>query len=171
MGFDMNSNIKLRVYRRLDNRFEGLSDDSPRALELHNRRKHALHAVFDGDPTIRVTDWGVTDDAQAHEFVDVVLGATVTVVFQYAIVPGVKWLGLKLAEKAVDTALSELAQAVVAKLRPKQEAKQLLDLIIKLPDGTEITVDPPDRFATITINFADGAVQSLKYLKVDQPSG
>ena len=35
----MVSEINLWVYRRLDNRFEGLSDDSPRAIELHIRRK------------------------------------------------------------------------------------------------------------------------------------
>ncbi len=161
----MNTTLKLGVYRRLDHRFEGLSDDSPRALELHIRRKDALHEVFDSDPVIRVTDWGETDDTNSHEFVEVALGAAATAVLQYAIVPGVKWLGSKLAEKAIDTALSELAKVIVAKLRPKQEAKELLDFIIKLPDGTEIAVDPPDRFATITINFADGSVQSLEYSK------
>jgi hypothetical protein len=162
----MNSIITLGVYRRLENRFEGLSDDSPRALELHNRRKDALHAAFDGDPILQITDWGATDDSRPHEYVEVLLGAAATAVFQYAIVPGVKWLGLKLVEKAVDTALGELAKAVVAKLRPKQDAKQLLDFHITLPDGTRIAVDPPDRDATIRINFADGTLQSLEYLKV-----
>ncbi len=168
----MNNSITLGVDRRLDNRFEGLTDDSPRALELHNRRKDALHAAFDADPVIQVTGWGDTDDLHPHEYVEVLLGAATTAVFKYAIVPGVRWLGLKLAEKAVDTALGELAKAIVAKLRPKQEAKQLLDFIIKLPDGTLIAVDPPDGAATITINFADGAVKSLEYLKaVDDAAG
>jgi hypothetical protein len=172
MEFAMNCSIRLVAVRRLDNRFEGLSDDSPRALELHNRRKNALHAVFDSDPVIKVTDWGKTDDSRSHESVEVLLGAAATAVFRYAIVPGVKWLGLKLAEKAVDTTLSEFAKAVVAKLRPKQEAKQLLDFFLKLPDGTQIAVDPPEGSATIRINFADGAVQSLEYLKaVDEGAG
>ena len=165
----MNNSITLSVYRRLDNRFEGLSDDSPRAFELHNRRKDALHAVFDSDAILQVSDWGATDDSRPHECVEVLLSAAATAVFHYAIVPGVKWLGRKLAEKAVDTALSELAKAVVAKLRPKQESKQLLDFIIKLPNGTQIVVDPPDGSARITINFADGTLESLEYLKeVDQ---
>jgi hypothetical protein len=163
----MNNSITLGVYRRLDNRFEGLSDNSHRALELHNRRKDALHGVFDGDPILQVTDWGETDDSHPHEYVEILLGAAATAVFQYAIVPGIKWLGLKLAEKAVDTALSELAKVVVAKLRPKQEAKQLLDFIIRLPDGTRIAIDPPDRYATIRIDFADGSIQSLEYLNKD----
>ncbi len=165
----MNSRVTLGVYRRLDNRFEGLSDDSPRALELHNRRKDALHDVFDQDPNILVTDWGQADDSHPHEYVELALGAAVSAVVQYGIVPGVKWLGLKLAEKVVDTTLGELAKAIVAKLRPKQESKQMLDVIIKLPDGTQIAVDPPDRYATIRINFPDGSVESLEYLKtVDQ---
>jgi len=162
----MNNSITLGVFRRLDNRFEDLSDDSPRALELHNRRKDALHAVFDNDPILKVVDWGETDDSRSHEYVELLLSIVAPAVFQYALVPGVKWLGLKLAEKAVDTTFSELAKAVVARLRPKQEAKQLLDLVIKLPDGTQIAVDPPDRSATITITFADGTLQSLEYMKV-----
>ena len=161
----MDINLMLGVYRRLDNRSEGLSDDSPRALELHNQRKDALHAVFDSDPAIRVVDWGDTDDTRAHEFVEIALGAAATAVFRYVIVPGIKWLGTKLAEKAIDTALGELAKVIVAKLRPKQEAKELLDFTIKLPDGTQIAVDPPDRRATITIYFSNGSIQSLEYLK------
>jgi hypothetical protein len=37
--------------------------------------------------------------------------------FQYAVVPGLKFLGEKLAEKAVDEAASELVKAVVSWLR------------------------------------------------------
>jgi hypothetical protein len=161
----MDISLKLGVYRRLDNRFEDLGDDSPRAMELHNRRKEALHSAFDGDPVIEVTSWGETDDSRPHEFVEVALSAGAMAVFHYAIVPGIEWLGRKLAEKAVDTAFGELAKAVVAKLRPKQESKQLLDFMITFPDGTQIAVDPPDRSATIRINFVDGSVQSLEYLK------
>ena len=162
----MGITLTLGVYRRLDNRLEGLSDDSPLAWELHNRRKNALHAVFDGDPVIKVSDWGDTDDSRrTHEFVEIGLGAAATAIFQYALVPGLKWLSRKLVEKAVDTALGEFAKVIVAKLRPKQEAKELLDFSITLPDGTQIAVDPPDRNATITINFADGSVQSMEYSK------
>jgi hypothetical protein len=88
--------IKVGVFRRLDNRFENLGDDSPRALELHNRRKEALHEVFDGRKSVEVIDWGQTDDAQPHEFVEIVVGALAVKVFQ----PGLKFLGQKLAEKA-----------------------------------------------------------------------
>ena len=79
------------------------------------RSSTAIHAI-------RVTNWGDTDDSRPHEFVEIALSGAATTVFQYAIVPGVKWLGLKLAEKAVDTALGEFTKAIVAKLRPKQEA-------------------------------------------------
>lgn len=164
----MNTVVTLGVYRRLDDRFEGLSDDSPRALELHNHRKEALHEVFDGDPNIQVMDWGDTDDSRSHEYVELVLGAAATATFQYVVVPGIKWLGNKLAEKAVDTALSEFVEFLITKLRPRQQAKQVLDFIVKLPDGTEIAVDPPDRYATITIRFADGSIQSIEYLTKDE---
>jgi hypothetical protein len=162
---EMHGSLKLGVYRRLDNRVEGTSDDSDHALELHNRRKAALHEAFDNDPAIQVADWGDTDDSSPHEFVELVLGAAGTAALNYAIVPGIKWLGLKLADKAVDRAIAELTKAIVARLRPRQENKQLLDFTITLPDGTQIAVDPPDRDGTVTIRFADGAVESLEYSK------
>lgn len=159
----METTLKLEVYRRLDNRLEGLSDESPRALELHYRRKDALREILDSEPLIQVTDWGDTDDTNPHELVEIALGAASTAAIQYVIVPGVKWLGRKLVEKAIDTALSELTKAIVAKLRPKQEAKEILDFTVNLPDGTQIIVDTPDRNSSITIHFSDGEVQSINY--------
>jgi len=163
----MEASLVLGVYRRADDRFDGQGDDSLRDLKLHNLRKDALHEVLDSDPDIRVTNWGKTNDAGPHEFVEIAISAAAGAALQYAIVPGVKWLGRKLAEKAVDTALGELAQAVLSKLRRKQEEKELLDINIKLPDGTWISVDPPDRYATMTIHFADGSIESLEYRKPD----
>lgn len=160
--------LALGVYRRLDNRFEGLGDDSPRALELHNRRRDALHEVFEASTSLTVVEWGETDDTRPHEFVELVLGAVASAVFSYAIVPGLKFLGEKLAEAAVDHATSEAVKGVVAWLRPKQEEKKLLDFVISLPDGTKIQVDPPDRAASVTLTFADGRVESVTYSAVSE---
>lgn len=55
----MDTILRLRVFRRLDNRAAGLSDASARALELHNRRREALHDVFDDEPSFKVTEWGI----------------------------------------------------------------------------------------------------------------
>lgn len=159
----MSYQVVLGVYRRLDNRFEGLSDDSPRAVELHNRRKIALHEVLDSEKLIEVVDWGDTDDSRPHEFVEITLGMVASTVFTYAIVPGLKYVAEKLAEKAVDEASSELAKWLIAKLRPKQESKEILDIQITLPDKTHIHVDPPDRDAEIRITFRDGTLGSITY--------
>jgi hypothetical protein len=159
----MTDTISLGVYRRLDNRLEGESDSSPRALELHNQRRIALHAIFDTDKGLRVVNWGDTDDINPHEFITLSFVGIAGAVFSYTVVPGLQWLGKKLAEKAVDTALTETVKAIVAKVRPKQEGKQLLDIIITLPDGTQINVDPPDRDATISVGFTDGSSVSIKY--------
>lgn len=163
--------LTLEVLRRLDNRFEGLSDDSPRALELHNRRRAALHEVFDASTSLAVVDWGMTDDTTSHELVELVLGAAASAVFSYAIVPGLKFLGEKLAEAAVDHVTSEAVKAVVSWLRPKQEEKKVLGFVINLPDGTKIRVDPPDRTASVTISFANGRVESLTYLAEGAEAG
>jgi hypothetical protein len=165
----MENTLILGVYRRLDNRMEGLSDDSPRALELHNRRKSALHSVLDHEEGVRVLDWGETNDTSPHEFVEVSVVAVASLVLNYAIVPGLKYVGEKLAEKAVDESASELVKWLISKLKLKQEAKEILDFHITLPNGTHIRVDPPDGGATITVTFSDGAVSSVSYQS--QPSG
>jgi len=159
----MDSTIVVGIYRRLDNRLEGLDDNSPRALELHNRRKEALHDAFDTDPAMRVTNWGDTDSATSHELVDIAVAAAASATFHYAIVPGMTWLAQKIAEKAVDTALGEFAKAIVSKLRGKQDAKQIQDFSLNLPDGTSINIDAPDQSATMTIVFRDGKTESVTY--------
>jgi hypothetical protein len=159
----MEAQIKLGVYRRLDNRAEGLSDDSPRAIELHNRRKAALHDVLDEQDAPVVVDWGDTDDTQPHEFVEIIVAVAAKMALEYVIVPGLKSLAEKLAEKAVDEGTSQIVKWFVSKLRPKQEAHQILDFLIELPNGTRIHVDPPGENAAIRINFADGTLSSIDY--------
>jgi hypothetical protein len=158
----MDTTLKLGVYRRLDNRLEGLPDDSPRALELHNRRRAALHAVLDTSD-VTVQDWGLTDDTQSHEYVELAI-AVGYAILKYAITPGLKLLGEKLAEKAVDEVSSSVVRWLVSKLRPAQERKEVLDFDIALGGGTHIRVDPPERGeAEIHVSFADGTVSSISY--------
>ena len=155
--------LTLGVFRRLDNRFEGLSDDSPRALELHNRRRDALHEVFDAVAAVEVQSWGQTDDTQSHEYVELILSWLAPIAFSSVAVPGLKFIGKKLAEKGIDQVTSEVVKSVTAWLRPKQEEKKILDFQIKLADGTSIMVGAPDVDATITINFSNGQVESVNY--------
>lgn len=157
----MANTVTLGVYRRLDNRTEGFDDDSARALELHNRRKSALHAALESEPGIRVSSWGLTDDVRPHEFVELSIGAVATLVVNYAVIPGLKYVGEKLAEKAVDESASALVKWLIAKLRPKQAAKDMLDFEITLPNGTRIRVDPPEGGGTISLSFADGTAVSV----------
>jgi hypothetical protein len=162
----MPAQIILGVYRRLDNRIEGFSDDSPRAVELHNRRKEALHDVFDREKNIEVLDWEATDDTRTHEYVELAIALVGQAVFTYAVVPGLKFICKKLTEKAIDKATSELVAAIVSWLRGPQESKKILDFEIKLPDGTTIKVNPPDPNATISISFADGQIEYITYAQL-----
>src|SRR4051812_25422996 len=111
--------LRLDVYRRLDNRLRGEPDDSPFALELHNRRRHALEDAFGDDDDIRVLDWGLTKDDQSHELVEVVVGMVGSAALKHVVVPGLKLLGEKLIDLGAETGAAELVEAVVSRLRPK----------------------------------------------------
>lgn len=157
----METQIKLGVFRRFDDR-EGHEEGFKYSLELHNKRKNALHEIFDitGDQ-VRVSDWGQTDDIQPHELVELALVSSAA--FQYVIVPGIQFLAKKLAEKLIDEATSELAKWIVSKLHSKQKSKEIFDYFFTLKDGTRITVDPPDTAAKITIQYKNGETESFNY--------
>ena len=155
--------LSIEVYRLLDNRAEGLSDDSPRGLELHKLRQAALHEVLDGDPAIHVTRWGDTDDTQSHELVTVSLTILGTTVMNYAVTAAGKWLADKLTEKAFDLTLGQALKKIVALFMEKQDLKELNDFTIKLPDGSWIAVRPPTIGGTLSLQFRDGEIETLKY--------
>ncbi len=159
----MEQKLVVRVFRRFDYGLVTHSSDLEAELALHNRRKNALLDVFENEKNITVEDWGQTKDTEPHELVEVIIGIVGTAVFNHAIVPGLKYVGEKLAEKLVDDSISKSAQWIIAKLRPKQESKEILDFQIYSPDGTFISVDPPDRNASITIHFKNGRVDSINY--------
>src|SRR5215217_7585024 len=107
-------NIVLGVYRRLDNRLEGLSDDSPRAVELHDLRKDALHEVLDDDPLWIVEDWGYTNDSKAHEYVTLRLHLRqydVEISENVVKKPSLTYLGEALNSCALEPPLTQAIQA------------------------------------------------------------
>jgi hypothetical protein len=158
----MPNEIALRVFRRLDNRIEGLDDDSPRAVELHKRRKLALHEVLDNDGAWIVLNWGATNDPKSHELVELLLAVTGTKLAAAAI-PALTFLGGMLVKSAVETATSEAVKGLIAKLRRKQEDKQLYDFSLILPGGHTIQCDAPEQGSQLTITWADGKVRSVNY--------
>lgn len=159
----MEIQIKLGVFRLFDPQGEEGSRGAARSLELHNQRKAALHDVFDNaSQEVVVADWGQTDDDNPHEFVELFVGIIGSAALQYIAVPAFQLLAKKLAEKLIDEASSELAKWIIAKLRLKQETKEILDFQMTLPDGTQISVDPPDKDGKVTIYFKDGKVETIQ---------
>jgi hypothetical protein len=164
MEAEASKQVTLAVYRLLDNRFEGLSDDSPRALELHERRKVALHEALDGNPAVTVTSWGDTDDVASHELVTVILLVVGHAVLNHVLLPGGQWLAEKLAEKLVDEGVRRAIDHIVDVFRKKQTAEQLNDFTATLHDGTWICVRPPKQGGTISIGFVGENAVSISYL-------
>jgi hypothetical protein len=155
--------FKLWVYRRLDNRSKGLPDDSPLALELHNRRKSALHDALDHGDGWRVTEWGNTDDTRPHEWVELVLAAISSPQVQALAIPALAFIGRELTKSAVSTTAAEGVKALIARLRPKQDKKEILDFSIHLPDGTRISCYPKEGDAELNVTLRDGRVLSINY--------
>jgi hypothetical protein len=159
----MGQQIQVGVYRRLDNRLEGLSDDSPRALELHNERRDALLEALDGCPDMKVRDWGKTKDTESHELVELlvefVTSPPVTAIASAAL----SWMATRIKDAVSDLAVEGI-KGLIQRLLPQQKRRRILDFNIELPNGALVSVYPHDDHAeikvstspdSVTVNFAD----------------
>lgn len=142
----MNTELNVRVWRRQDNLAEGLSDDSPRAFELHHMRSQALHEVLDNVDGLEVKDWGDTDDKKTHEVVEIILevGKWVTQPEHLQIMSAAAMaIGKALGTAAVGAGVKEGAQWLFDKLRKKQKDNQIESVLISPTPMINIQVDPP----------------------------
>lgn len=136
----MNEQIKITVYRNFDNRNEGLSDKSPRAIELHNRRSDCLHKMLDENSYWKVIDWGKTDDEEAHEVVEAVL----ELLSDPTVIEGAKYLGNLLLTAGISAGTVEGVKWLFARIKPQQKDRHITNVFIRVAPGTDIQIDPPD---------------------------
>jgi len=126
--------IKVIVFR------EALPpEDVAGNLKLHNRRKVALHEVLDGEKAIKV-EWGRdANDTRPHEVATILVSVVGPVVLKYAVVPGLKFIGKKLAEKLVDESTSAFVRWLLSKFLPKQQTGDIQSLKLTTPNGVQVT--------------------------------
>jgi len=153
----MSESIRLGVYRRLDNRFEGLPDDSPRALELHERRRLALHEALDKQPDLRVMEWGQTDDEEPHEFVELVVAILATPAATAVAKSAFDWLTDQIKD-AVGGVVVDGVKGLIKRLLPQQKRQRILDFNVTLPNGTVVTVYPHDDHSEIRLSTTGDSV-------------
>lgn len=159
----MEHKLWLGVYRRLDNRSEGFGDDSPRAVELHNRRKQALHDALDNGPIWRVESWGLTDDTQPHEFVELAISIVTNPTFQATALPVLVYFGGKLLDAAVDKIFIDPIKELISRLYEKQKRKEILDYQIRPSGEIIIRCDPIDDDMVITLLLKDGEEVKINF--------
>jgi hypothetical protein len=148
--------VELSVYRRLDNRSEGLPDDSPRAIELHKRRGEALHEAVAEVEGWKIQSWGLTDDGQPHELVELIIAVSSNPHIQTVLISGATWVTVELMKAGIDAFAGETVKALLARLIPKQKEQKILDFTITLPDGTVIRVDPNSEIRVLGGSAIDG---------------
>lgn len=153
---EANQMIRVEVHRRLDNR-PNLPDDSPLGWELHKRPSQTLHEVLDGDPNLRVADWGETDDTvRTHEatLLQIILNHLDPVTVNYAMVAGATWLGTKLADKGFDAVWTAGVKRLMSKLRKPQEEKRIQEItIFRENEDFIISIRPPDQGGSIYLRI------------------
>ena len=153
----MGEQLRIHVYRRLDNRLEGLPDDSPRALELHNERRDALVEALDGRPDFRVLDWGETKDTESHELVDVVIDIITSPAVTAFASAAFTWLATQIKEAASDLAVDGI-KGLVRRLLPQQKRRRIQDFEIELSNGVRVTVYPHDDHAEVRVSTTPDSV-------------
>lgn len=144
--------IQVTVFRRFDNRDEGLSDDSPRAIELHKIRSKALHEALDGETAWRVEDWGKTDDSEAHEVVDLLIDIVKNPQVQAIASQGLYYIGNILVTAGVSAIASEGGKLLFSKLRKKQEEEKVTNINIQYSNNIQVQLDPPKYGGKVYVN-------------------
>jgi hypothetical protein len=146
----MDDSIKVGVFRRLDNRDEGLPDDSPRAAELHRLRAAALHEAFDSTPGITVTNWGNTDNPKPHEFVELVLLLTNPPVL-HAVGTATLAVAKVLGSMTLGESVKEGVKWVFERLRKKQEEGKIESAQISIAPTINVRMDAPKYGAKVIV--------------------
>jgi hypothetical protein len=131
--------VKIFVYRRLDNRSEGLPDDSPRALELHNLRKEGMHEALAGIAGIEV-DWGTVDDSKSHELAHSIVTFISDPQIHATVSHAASWAALKALEAAIGWGTVEMIKKMIEKMRPKQKEGKIVNFWFNLPTHTSVFV-------------------------------
>src|SRR5687768_2953124 len=111
------NNISIGIFRTFGNELEQPINDNAVALQLHNKRKNALHETFDRQNEVEVKSWGQTDDTTPHEYVEIIIGALLPALTSHVILPAVKYLFQKIADKAIDTTLEKTVSWIILKLK------------------------------------------------------
>lgn len=156
--------ITVGVYRIFGGELEKPIHDPEVALQFHNMRKEALHDVFDNQDNVSIQNWGETDDTQPHEFVSLAI-ATIgtTALTNYVLIPAIKFIFERIADKAIDTAMEKSVGWILTKLKKKQQEKKIGDCQINLPNGVVLYLDKPAQGNKIRYTV-DGKWEQIEFI-------
>ena len=123
-----------------------IGDTNTLSLERHQARAAALRAEFTQDDDVQVLDWGDNDDPQPHEFVELLVEVVSSPAVQAAVTSVITWIGMKLAEKAVDEAITAGFKTLARRIfRTQRSDKRVSDAWLKGRKGSPtVELFPPE---------------------------
>ena len=149
--------LRLTVWRRIDDYHRGLADHSPMARELHRRRLAALTSALASSSTCTVTDWGTDDGTGAPLKASLRLRPCGR--GERAGHPPPAPLRQLARILGADGVRDETVAAVlwlIRRLRSPQRQQRILDHEIALPGGQTLWSDPDGEHLLITVTLAGG---------------
>lgn len=127
-------------------------------LRSHERRKQALHEIFDQQTGVLVADWGRTDDTEPHEYVELVLEIVSRPEVVAAALPVVVYIG-GIVSNAAGSLLADAVKALLPKLRAKQQEKDVQSVHIFVPGGIRLIIVPQGTGARVTVDTGKASVE------------
>ena len=156
--------LHVGVYRVQVDEWDETDETKQLQKERHDARGAAVKAEFQDDPDgIRVLAWGNTEAEEPHELVELVVEVVTSPQVQGAAASVLTWIGLKLADKGLDSAISADFTAVARKIFRTQKAEpRVNDAWINAGNQRypELHLYPPEWSGGSTvaaIDFADGS--------------
>src|SRR5215218_7049202 len=118
-----NPQLRIKVYRYLNNREGDPIPSSPESLELHQRRAAALHALFDKEQALRVIDWDYTDARESHEYVLLLLELVSRPEVQQVLDPATGFVREVLANATGDLVAAAVVYILTKLRKPQKDCK------------------------------------------------
>lgn len=159
--------ITLRARRRIDNWYEGLTDDSARARFLHHLRRKALRKALRDSPCWDVVNWGKTDGAEASTTVELVLAIRPQATYRPSDRPALSYLDELLRHRGVERVVREAIDCLIRRLAPRQR-RELLDVEIGLGEEGTVRCDPDGERLLLTLQDHHGGFRSVLYGATDE---
>lgn len=156
--------LKLLVYRKYGHELTPpVNEDVETGLKLHQIRGQALHEILDDQPGLEVIHWGDTHDTSPHEWVEVLIEFSETLLNDLVILPTVKYMIEEMTGVPIDENIKKAVSWFLTITKRKQDENKIAESQFTLPNKAVVKKEKPEDGGKIGYSV-DGLHHNYMYI-------